>query len=604
MSNSQGKHEKSSSNQETPRRTRYRGDYAYAQRQQPKSEREAPVYTPPKVSPTPSNDVSGLPTSDEGESKRSLLPVIIAIVLILLAAAVLYGATQGWFNGTRETMPDVTKEPVVEPTPQVVYVFVTPEATEVPTAAPTEVPTEAPTEVPTEEPTEVPTEAPTMGPTEVSEVEPEVPDVHAEYAETGATITFTIDKEKVIMSTFTYAGGYIPYDDPWYAELAKEAEGSYGPSLEGETIEEGVYNWLHELPKSPLQIIRARVQMGVEKLDSLQAETAKAWEIARLSQAEYDEIANDTLTRLFRVLKWGKVVVSTDWELENFMREVEDEESGYPLEVRGRLNSDDDKILEEKDVLITIVDKTGKNYISAPRGLANTANDAHVSVKEFDVRAWVNLTEGGTWKWKRGGGGKPTPVPTDPPTPPPTDPPTPPPTDPPTNPPTTTPPPDVTPTPAPPTDPPTPPPTDPPTPPPTDPPTPPPTDPPTPPPTDPPTPTPRPTKNPDDRPTITDAPIGGGPTNPENSEDPHTTDAPPTSTPYNPTPAPDPTPTPTPVPTAAVGPTEVCDPPAAPPIREDTQPAPEPDPDHNVPEPEPEVADDPNNTDDFDPDSV
>ncbi|MBQ1528584.1 hypothetical protein IIZ77_02985, partial [Candidatus Saccharibacteria bacterium] len=359
MSNYQGKHTKKPSNQETttPRRARrYRGDYADTQRENPSEpedarrspepEREAPVYVPPEVPQDnqPVN-VAEQPTPDEGGSGRNIwvAVVVIAILLVIAALVLLGGSSLGWFGNNDHT--DTTKlaevanlsgtgtvEPV-KPTPQVVYVYVTPEVTEVPTEVPTDVSTEAPTSTPTTKPTEAPTlelvkaspetptEAPTMAPTK--EPEPtEVPEVHAEYTETG-TVTFAIEKQKkVTISRFTYAGGYIPDDDPWCSELEKEVEGSYGPSLEGETIEEGVYNWLHELPKSPLQIIRARVQIGLEKLDSLQAETQRAWEIARLPKAEYDEIANDTLEHLFGALEGGKILITTDWELENFMQEV------------------------------------------------------------------------------------------------------------------------------------------------------------------------------------------------------------------------------------------------------------------------------------------
>lgn len=625
MSEYQPKHEKKPSEPRTPRRTRYRGDYSSAQRVD-HSETEAPIYSPPKIpndAPTPS-------TSDEGGSGRSILPALLIIALVILGLLVYFvGDNLGWFG---KSQTDVTRvmptaspstesfittkdadEQKVEPTkpaevtPQVVYVYVTPDPTEEPTATPTTAPTATPTMVPTEAPTQEPTEAPTVVPTEEPTNEPEAPTSAivaielVEESEEGptyeivGTVTFKLyDSGKVTsIPMIEYAGGYFPDEDPWNSELEMEVEGSYGPSLEGETIEEGLTNWTYELVKSPLQITRLRVQMGMEDLQSLEEEVAFAWNFAR-NPDEYDRIANETLQFLYQKLEGGTLRTSVDWSLENFM--VEGDERA-PIAVRGRKNSDDDKIREEKDVLFTLFDARGNDIISERRGLVNTAISARVKAEEYTRRAWVNLTEGGTWKWKKG-----QVEPTNPPTNPPEVTPTPVPNTPTPVPNTPTPEPN-TPTPVPNT----------PTPVPNTPtpvpntPTPVPNTPtpvpntPTPVPN---TPTPRPTKNPEDRPQESDAPVGHGPTNPENSEDPHTTAAPPTSTPYvAPTPAPA-TPAPTPVPTAVVRPTENCETAAPTPIREDTQPTPAPGPEHNVPTQEPATAEDPNNTDDFDPDSI
>jgi hypothetical protein len=201
------------------------------------------------------------------------------------------------------------------------------------------------------------------------------------------------------------------------------------------------------------------------------------------------------------------------------------------------------------DVLVTFFDKDGKNFVSDKKAFQVACKAAGVNPKDYSSRAYVNMTEGGTWKWKIGTKATPTPKPTPTPTPKPT--------------PTPTPKPTRTPTP-------------------------------TPKPT--PTPTPRPTKDPSVRPTPT---IGGGKVNPENSEDPHTTDHA-ESTPKGPTPKPKVTPKPTAVPTAKVRPTEICETVAPTPIREDKNTPPPADPGHNVPKEKPDgVADD-----SFDPDSI
>ena len=598
MSDYQGKHAKKE--ETSVRRTRFR-DYPYAERRSA-PEDPVPEYRAPEIPADEEKDGGG----------RSIWPALLILFLILIGIAVWFvGDSRGWWSGARlnggsttadstplsETMlaatdatdnvPVVTEVPTPEMTPFVVYVYITPEPTEVPTEEPTEAPTTAPTEAPTEIPTEVPTAVPTAelteAPTVVSTLAPTEPPARVPTYTVVGEVTFTLkdNGKKVTIPEIRYAGGYFPEEDPWYSELEMEADGSYGPSLEDETIEDGVYNWLHELVKSPLQITRLRVQMGMEDLKSLEEEVMFAWSFAR-DPDEYDRVANETLQFLYAKLEGGTLLTSVDWSLENYMAEGD---SNASIVVHGRRNSDDDKRREDKDVLFTLFDANGKDIISERRGLENTAKDARVNLEDYSKRAWVNLTEGGTWKWKKGGT-----KPTDPPpavTPTPTPRPTP----------TPTPVPTATPTPRP-TPTPTPVPTATPTPRPTPTPTPVPTATPTPRPT--PTPTPRPTKQPEDRPTPT---VGGGETDPQNSEDPQTTSAP-TSTPYvAPTPAPA-TPAPTPVPTAVVRPTEVCETVAPTPIREDTKPTPAPEPEHSVPTQEPATTNDPVGTTDFDPDSV
>ena len=569
MSDYQAKHAKKE--ETSVRRTRFR-DYPYAERRSA-PEDPVPEYRAPEIPADEEKDGSG----------RSIWPALLILFLILIGIAVWFvGDSRGWWR---------TEAPTPEMTPFVVYVYVTPEPTEVPTEESTEAPTTAPTEAPTTAPTEAPTTAPTEAPTEIPTEVPTVVPTLAPTEPPARVPTYTVVGEvtfmlkdsgkKVTIPEIRYAGGYFPEEDPWYSELEMEVEGSYGPSLEDETIEDGVYNWLHELVKSPLQIMRLRVQMGMEDLKSLEEEVKFAWSFAR-DPDKYDRVANETLQFLYAKLEGGTLLTSVDWSLENYMAEGD---SNAPIVVHGRRNSDDDKRREDKDVLFTLFDVKGKDIISERQGLENTAKDARVNLEDYSKRAWVNLTEGGTWKWKKGGT-----KPTDPPpevTPTPTPRPTPTPT------------PVITATPTPrPTPTPTPVPTATPTPRPTPTPTPVITATPTPRPT--PTPTPRPTKQPEDRPTPT---VGGGETNPQNSEDPQTTSAP-TSTPYvAPTPAPA-TPAPTPVPTAVVRPTEVCETVAPTPIREDTKPTPAPEPEHSVPTQEPATTNDPVGTTDFDPDSV
>ena len=411
-----------------------------------------------------------------------------------------------------------------EVTPEVVYVYITPE----PTAPPA--------------PTAPPTTQPAASTAVVTAASTAVPATHATYT-LGSDIKVNVDGKEVVLRTFTYSGGYIPADDPWFTPTKnKENENSYGAPIYGKTPQELTYNWLRELCKSPHQIIRLRTQMGMIKPKSLAEEDKLAFELAAMSAKDYDAVVNETLTYFFKKLKGGRIESSTDWSLENYMLAVEGSDDSGEVNLHGRLNHDDDT--ENKDILLTFYAKGAKKtFVSSDRGFQNTANDAKGS-GSFSARAWVNMTEGGTWKWKNKNGGDSPSSPTNPPS-------------------------DVTPTPTPTS-----------------------------------TNTPRPTKNPGDRPQESDAPVGHGPTNPQNSEDPHTTSAP-TSTPAPAvTPAPVVTAAPTAVPTAVVRPTEVCETAAPTPIREDTATQPPAAEHHNVPTQEPATSGDGNNNGDFNPDNI
>ena len=597
---------------QSPRRRRRTMHYDDAT---PVTPRRAPVYHVPDEE-TPEYEPYGHYPQPEPENEESFgkrfgwwkwLIAILAVALAFGLAWLISTNWHGWFdqqatlNAPRTVVTtELTAGPTPTMTPQVIVtekvvekiVYVTPE----PTEAPTEVPSQAPTEPPAREPKVVPTEEP--------EEEFEEEELHGEIIFSGETVSFMADGKKLTLERFSYSGGYFPEDDPWYAEEPKETEESYGPPISGQTYAEKTQNWLMELVKSGHQVIRLRTQMGMIAPKSLEEENQMAMELNASEPDEYDRVVNETLTYFFDQLDGGRIEASTDWYLENYMRPMS--ESDLRPELHGRLWHDDDTLPEEKDLLLTYFDRTGKNFVSEKQGWLNTLKDARASEKDYSQRAWVNMDEGGTWKWKQGAKPgqtptptpKPTPTPT--PTPAPTPTPTPKPTPTPTPKPTPTPTPKPTPTPTPaPTPTLTPAPTPTPTPAPTPTPTPAPTPTPTPAPT--PTPTPRPTKDPGQRPTESDAPTGGGPTNPENSEDPHTTDhVESTPTPAVPTPTPAPTPTPTPVPTAVVQPTEVCQVPAPTPIREDLNQPPAGDDDHNVPETETEGEAD----DSFDPDSI
>ncbi|MBQ1528444.1 hypothetical protein IIZ77_02230 [Candidatus Saccharibacteria bacterium] len=419
-------------------------------------------------------------------------------------------------------------------TPEVIYVYVTP----VPdgSTAPAE-PTapSAPTAPPANQPTAVVTVAPVT---------------HAAYT-LDKEIKVNVEGKEVVFRTFTYSGGYIPADDPWFVPAEnKENENSYGAPIYGQTPQELAYNWLRELCKSPHQIIRLRTQMGMIKPKSLEEENKLAAELAAKSAKDYDKVVNETLQFFFKKLQNGRIESSTDWDLENYMLAVTDSGDSGEINLRGRLNHDDDTDPKDKDVLLTFYAKGAtKTFVSSDRGYDNTAKDAKVS-GSFSKRAWVNMTEGGTWKWKSkgnssggsnsnpsSGGDTPTSNPTSAPTSEPTT-------------------------------------------------------------------KPRAAKDPNQRPTVSDAPVGGGSTNPENNTDPQTVSAPVSTPELVNTTTPAPTAEPTAVPTAEVRPTEVCQTTSAPLVREDKTAQPTAEPNHSVPTQEPSTAGDGNNNGDFNPDNI
>ena len=419
-------------------------------------------------------------------------------------------------------------------------------STEKPAEVSTEVPSEKPTEVAVTEPVEKSDVTPTIAPAKTTEKEVEATAAPAKETKTAAasakksgTAVSAVEsmikgtKDKVAIEIFTYEGGWKKDNDQWFLadEKKKEVPEAFAMAITGETWSSKITTWLKYAVSDPWSLTWFRFQMELEQFKDMNEANEYAQSVAELSSAKYDKLANETLTYFFEKLDAGSIEISKNWALEVMMRW----QSNKKLpELFARRKGDTN---HKPDLLVTFYDGDGKNFVSNKKAFQVACRAAGANPSDYSSKAYVNFTEGGTWKWKIGVKVNETPTPTPKPTPTPT---------------------------------------------------------PTPKPT--PTPTPRPTKNPDDRPTPT---VGGGPVNPENSEDPHTTDHV-ESTPVKPTPTPKPTPKPTPVPTAKVRPTENCEVPAPTPIREDKNTPPPADPGHNVPKEKPEgVADD-----SFDPDSI
>ena len=326
-------------------------------------------------------------------------------------------------------------------------------------------------------------------------------------------IIFQIDGEWTFLLTFEYHGGYNPNYDPHIYDIDEDGSKSewYGLPIYGKTKAERIYNWLRELVRSGHQIIRLRTQMGLISPKSLEEENELAEKLNASSAEEYDKVANETLQTFYTKLYGGYVLTSKTWTLENYLGN--DDKDAEVFNLHGRTANSETQ--GDDELYAFFPKRKDRTFMSSERGFLNTVNDAKAKSGAYSQRAWVDMDQGGTWKWKpkgdtggissnnSGGSSQKTTEPT------------------------------VTPA---------------------------------------PTSTPRPNKkNSEDRPKVSDVPNGGGSTNSKNSENPHTTThAESTKAPEVATATPAPTAEPTTVPTAVVEHTpEVCQTTDAPLIRQD-----------------------------------
>lgn len=207
-----------------------------------------------------------------------------------------------------------------------------------------------------------------------------------------------------VVYTYNRVGGYNPEYDPRVVmfnhqnEDGYENDGAYGLKIDGNTPVEQTTNWAKDFRNSPEQIVRLRVQMELETLNSIKRENARANELRRMTAEEYDRIANETAAEFYERLEGGSIKESKNWILENYM--VDETDSHNDSAVHGRYNGDDESG-EGADVLITFYDAKSENFVSSGQGLSNTKKDAGGGA-DIGIIAWVNIDEGGTWKWKSG----------------------------------------------------------------------------------------------------------------------------------------------------------------------------------------------------------
>ena len=252
-----------------------------------------------------------------------------------------------------------------------------------------------PAEAKKESPTNLPPDRPTAA---------EVLPTEASYSFEESGHVALADGQEV--TRYVYSGGYHYENDPYYTKFDHkdepdyENDDAYGFQIEGDTPAEKTTNWVKNVMLSPEAIIRLRVQMGLESLDSIEQENNRANELRRMSPEEYDRIANETATAFYDRLEGGSIEESRNWTLENFMI---DEAAGSHENsaVHGRYNQDDESD-EDADVLLTFRDAQGRNIVSSEQGLSNTKRDTGDPDRKVGEIAWVNMDEGGTWKWKYG----------------------------------------------------------------------------------------------------------------------------------------------------------------------------------------------------------
>ena len=277
---------------------------------------------------------------------------------------------------------------------------------------------------PTAEPTVLEQKAaPTAPPADDHAAPPAEPTKAPEavYTLTGKTVSFTMKdadskENKVTLETFTYKGGWQRGSDSWFiakdGNLEKETPESFGTPISGDDWAKKTSNWLKRAVSDPWTLTWFRFQMHRESFSDMEKVNQYAKNLADLPTNEYDEIANATLSHFFKRVNNGRAEVDPNWGLEVMLREPG--EGKGTLELFARTNSDGN---HTPDLLVTFYAKgESTSFISYKKAWSVAAKAAGVSSNKFKPRAYVNLTEGGTWKWKVAGGGSGGNPPTDAPT--------------------------------------------------------------------------------------------------------------------------------------------------------------------------------------------
>jgi hypothetical protein len=227
-------------------------------------------------------------------------------------------------------------------------------------------------------------------------------------------------ESKVTLETFTYKGGWRKASDPWFVakdgNLKKETTESFGASISGDDWSARISNWLKAAVSDPWTLTWFRFQMHLEDFSSMEKANKCAIDLSKVSAEKYDEAANAALEKFFKRISEGRAEVDPGWDLEVMLREPKK----GTLELFARKNTDAN---HTPDTLVAFYSKgESTSFTSYKKAWAVAAKAAGVNANHYKPRAYVNLTEGGTWKWKatgrsNGKGDNPTDAPTSTPSP-------------------------------------------------------------------------------------------------------------------------------------------------------------------------------------------
>lgn len=355
-------------------------------------------------------------------------PLIIIVIIAVLLGFLVWGGwslayNQGWVSSAPtwdlESVSTKSEEPVQTAEP----IRAAPQSTESPTAPPTVTATAQPAATATAAPPAETATAQPAAPTAAvsSTTRPtEAPTVpKADYILTGKTVSFTMKDQdgkesKVALETFTYKGGWQRGTDPWFiakdGNLTKETPESFGMPISGDEWAAKVSNWLKAAVGDPWSLTWLRFQTHLESFSSMKETNQYAVNLTKLPAEKYDEIANATLDKFFKRINEGRAEVDPGWDLEVMLRESEK----GTLELFARKNTDEN---HTPDILVAFYSKGESTSFTSYKGAWKIATKAaSVNANNYKARAYINLTEGGTWKWKSTGRGGNGDTPTDAPT--------------------------------------------------------------------------------------------------------------------------------------------------------------------------------------------
>ncbi|MBQ2638168.1 hypothetical protein IJF89_00605 [Candidatus Saccharibacteria bacterium] len=277
------------------------------------------------------------------------------------------------------------------------------------TAQPTPDPTTAPAATP--QPSDgsaIPTAAPAAQPIDFAATAPTAPT----YIAKEETIAFMFvplvgDKQKVEITPFVYVGGAQPGYMQWNtAETDKEVPNAFGDPIPTDDWGTATLELLRRICPDPWNLTWFRFECYLETFADLDAVNVRAEELLAMPAEEYDRLANEALEYFFTSLADGSCYEDKDWQLELLMQEKADSTN---LELFAQVGSDTN---HTPDVLVYFTSKGKSDTFHSNRAAFEVAAAAAKVTNRQYPRVLFNLTEGGDYKWKlkgsigySGGGG-------------------------------------------------------------------------------------------------------------------------------------------------------------------------------------------------------